>query len=190
MSLFLRTPFFHPLPNLIHSPTLKPPPYPFSLSFHPQAHNFLCYSNDSGGNPNKPNRISDADLASDFAAEVQKLNTQSKERENAMKRSKELLFSDLCNYLNLTPEDVKNNWRNMNSDEQLGLVKGFVSDWGLNFHPLSPKSVKDLVEEFVMKDSKEEKSSDFCQKDDAFKSKSDVFLPTLKKLIMGFSPNN
>ncbi|KNA08879.1 hypothetical protein SOVF_158720 [Spinacia oleracea] len=186
MSLSIRTPAFLPLPNLSHP--LKLPSNPLFLTFHSQTHNLLCFS--KGGNPNKPNKISDADLASDFASEVNKLNTQSEERENAMMRSKQLLFSDLCNYLQMNPEDVRNKWRSLSPDEKLGLVKGFVSDWGLNFHPLSPKSVQDLVEEFVVKDTKEKENPEIRQKDEDVKSSSDVFLPTLKRLIMGFSPNN
>ncbi|KMT00957.1 hypothetical protein BVRB_9g222220 [Beta vulgaris subsp. vulgaris] len=107
-----------------------------------------------------------------------------------MKTSKQLLFSDFCNYLNINPKEGKNQWKNMSSDEKMGLIKGFISDWGLNFHPLSPKSVRDLVEEFVMKDSEERESSDLCDKDDDLSSNSVVFFPSLKKLIMGFSPYN
>uniref|UniRef100_A0A803MC80 DUF7026 domain-containing protein n=1 Tax=Chenopodium quinoa TaxID=63459 RepID=A0A803MC80_CHEQI len=187
MSFSFKTPSFLPLPNFRNP--LKPSTNPLSLSFYPQSQTFLCFSR-GDNNPNKLNKISDSDLASDFAAEVNKLNTQSKERENAMKISKQLLFSDLCNYLDMNPDDVMSKWRNLSPDDKLGLVKGFVSDWGLNFHPLSPKSVKDLVEEFVMNDSKENESSDFFQKDELKSSNSDVLFPTLKKLIMGFSPYN
>ncbi|XP_057515450.1 uncharacterized protein LOC130796999 [Amaranthus tricolor] len=181
MSLSFSPISYLPLPNLTYFQ--KSPKTLVSVFCHPQTPTFFCCSH--GRNPRKPNNIiSDAELASDFAAEVHRLNTQSKERENAMKRSKQLLFSDLCNYLDMNPEDVKNNWKNFSTDEKMGLVKEFISYWGLNFHPLSPKSVKGLIDEFVFKDSEEIESSDHSS------SNSDAILPTLKKIIKGFSSDH
>ncbi|KAL2904124.1 hypothetical protein RDABS01_002834 [Bienertia sinuspersici] len=110
-----------------------------------------------------------------------------------MKTSKQLLFFDFCNYLNLNPDDVKYKWTNLSNDEKLRLVKGFVSNWGLYFHPLSPKSVRDLIEEFVVIDDLEENQiSGFYRKhdDDNYDDDSLVILPKLKKLFMGFSQDN
>ncbi|CAO2815817.1 unnamed protein product [Amaranthus hypochondriacus] len=83
MSLSFSPISYLPLPNLTY--VQKSPKTLVSVSFHPQTLTFFCCSH--GRNPRKPNnKISDAELASDFAAEVHRLNTQSKERENAMKR--------------------------------------------------------------------------------------------------------
>jgi hypothetical protein len=58
------------------------------------------------------------------------------------------------------------------------LVKGFVSEWSMNFHPLSARSVKEMVEEYLQEDNPS-----------AAKSSPSVLFPGLKR-IMGFSQNN
>ncbi|XP_074277284.1 uncharacterized protein LOC141600926 [Silene latifolia] len=155
------------------------PKSPYLSSISKTHQKFIC---SSSRNPRKPiKKLSDAKLASDFAAEVQKLNTQLEEKENALIKTKEMLFSDLCKFLSLNPDEFKNHWKRMNPDDKLNLVKGFVSNWGLNFHPLSSKSVRDLVEEFVMKDNVDEFEN--CDSSSGF---GDVVnFPRLKKLIMG-----
>ncbi|OAY39404.1 uncharacterized protein LOC110625216 [Manihot esculenta] len=117
--------------------------------------------------------ISDADLASDLATEVTKINTQLAQREEAMKKSKELLFTELCRYLAMEKEEVNRKWRKLDQEEKWVLVKGFVNEWGVNFHPLSARSVKQMIEEYLI----EEKPS----------SNSSLF-PGLKRM-MGFSEN-
>ncbi|GAB4853371.1 hypothetical protein Ancab_017547 [Ancistrocladus abbreviatus] len=101
----------------------------------------------SKSNKNNSSKISDADLATEIE---NKINGLCLERENAMNKSKQLLFTELCQYLNLKPEQLKNKWRKMmNEDEKLCLVKVFVSDWAVDFHPLSPTSVKEMVDEYL-----------------------------------------
>ncbi|KAF5743960.1 hypothetical protein HS088_TW08G00548 [Tripterygium wilfordii] len=118
--------------------------------------------------------ISDADLALELSAEVEKMNTHLAQREEAMKKSRELLFSELVQYLDLKEEEVKKRWKRMDEEEKWVLVNGFVSEWGVNFYPLSRKHVKEMVEEQL---NEEKQSPD---------SSSPVLFSGLKK-IMGFS---
>ena len=91
--------------------------------------------------------------------------------EEAMKKSKQLLFTELCNYLGLRTEEMMKKWRNMEEEDKWVLVKGFVSEWGVNFHPLSVRSVKEMVEEHLVEDNLASQSS------------SVSLLPGLKKII-------
>ncbi|CAL2278231.1 unnamed protein product [Prunus armeniaca] len=117
--------------------------------------------------------ISDAELASDLS----KMNTLFMQREEAMKKSRELLFTELCQYLNSKSEEVKKKWRKMEEEDKWVLIKAFVSEWGVNFHPLSAKSVKELVEEHLHEENPHAKSS------------ASAFFPGLKRM-MGFSEDN
>ncbi|KAF5195949.1 trichome birefringence-like [Thalictrum thalictroides] len=101
----------------------------------------------------KKDNISDAELAAGLAAEMAKIKTQSLQKEEAMKKSKELLFKEFCKYLDLETEEVKQRWIKMDDTEKLVWAKGFVSDWGESFHPLSSKSVKELVEEILVEEN-------------------------------------
>ncbi|KAJ7968349.1 Mediator of RNA polymerase II transcription subunit like [Quillaja saponaria] len=121
------------------------------------------------------NSVSDLQLASELAMKVAKINTHLLQREEAMEKSRELLFTEFCHYLALKSEVLKKKWRKMDEDEKWVLVKGFVTDWGANFHPLSARSVKEMVEEYV-------------QEDDSSTKFSSLLFPGLKK-IMGFSQN-
>ncbi|XP_002518309.3 uncharacterized protein LOC8279178 [Ricinus communis] len=125
---------------------------------------------------NNNNKVSDADLASDLATEVAKINTQLVQKEEAMRKSKELLFTELCHYLDMEKEEVKRKWSNLDQEEKWVLIKGFVDEWGINFHPLSARSVRAMIEEYI----NEKKSS-------SSSSASELF-PGLKRL-MGFSEN-
>ncbi|KAJ4716034.1 Mediator of RNA polymerase II transcription subunit like [Melia azedarach] len=122
---------------------------------------------------NNNNNLGDAELASDLATEVAKINTHLVQKEEAMKKSKELLFTEFCQYLALEEDEAKKKWKKIDEEEKWGLVKGFVSEWSLNFHPLSARSVKEMLEEYL---HEEKKSS----------SSGFVLFPGLKK-IMGFS---
>ena len=86
-----------------------------------------------------------------------------------MKKSRELLFSELCQYLLLKEEEVNKKWRKMKEEEKLVIVKEFVNKWGVNFHPLSVRSVKEMVDEYLQYDKS-----------------SSVMFPGLKR-ILGFS---
>lgn len=94
-------------------------------------------------------KLSDADLASDLATEVAKINTNLIQREEAMKKSREFLFTELCGFLGLKSEETKRSWKKMDEEAKLTLIKEFVSEWGFNFQPLSSRSVKEMVEEYV-----------------------------------------
>ncbi|KAJ0010351.1 hypothetical protein Pint_33518 [Pistacia integerrima] len=117
------------------------------------------------------NNLSDAELASDLATEVAKMNTHLVQKEEAMKKSKELLFTEFCQYLGLKEEDARKKWRKIKEEEKWDLVKGFVSEWSVNFHPLSARSVKEMLQEYLHQ--VEEKP---------FTSSGNVF-----KRILGFS---
>jgi hypothetical protein len=119
------------------------------------------------------NKISDAELSSNLASEVAKINTHLAQREEAMKKSKELLFTELCHYLALQGDEAKKKWRKMDEEERLVLVKGFVTEWSANFHPLSARSVK---EEYLQEENPSSTSS------------PSLLFPGLQR-IMGFSQN-
>lgn len=89
-----------------------------------------------------------------------------------MNKSRELLFTELCQYLDSKAEEVKKKWMKLDEDEKWALVKDFVSEWGVNFHPLSAKSVKELVEEHLHQQNPP--------------AKSPALFPGLKRM-MGFS---
>ncbi|KAL5556902.1 hypothetical protein UlMin_039138 [Ulmus minor] len=117
----------------------------------------------------------DSELASKLAKEVSKMNTLLVQREEAMEKSRELLFGEFCQYLSMEAEEVKKKWKKMDEEEKRVLVKGFVSDWGANFHPLSSRSVRELIEEHLLEAKRDSTSS----------SSSSALFPTLKKM-MGF----
>ncbi|XP_022922671.1 uncharacterized protein LOC111430603 [Cucurbita moschata] len=95
-------------------------------------------------------KFSDADLASDLAMEVAKINTNLIQGEEAMTKSREILFTELCGFLGLKSEETKRCWKKMDEEAKLTLIKEFVSEWGFNFQPLSPRSAKEMVEEYVI----------------------------------------
>ncbi|KAK4762053.1 hypothetical protein SAY87_029937 [Trapa incisa] len=92
---------------------------------------------------------SDADLAWELAAEVVKLNTHKAENQEAMRKSKEVLFSEICRTVALEEGEMRKKWKRMGEEERRGLVEEFLGNWGQRFHPLSARSVKEMVEEYV-----------------------------------------
>ncbi|GLT96940.1 hypothetical protein SLE2022_145310 [Rubroshorea leprosula] len=123
------------------------------------------------------NNLGDAELASNLAAEVAKIKTQLVQKEEAMKKSRGLLFAELCQFLSVGEEEVKVKWGKMNEEEKWVLTTEFVNEWGVNFHPLSARSVKEMVEEYLRE-----------EKPPSSNSSPSVFFPALKR-IMGFSQN-
>ncbi|KAA8545697.1 hypothetical protein F0562_020852 [Nyssa sinensis] len=103
------------------------------------------------------------------------MSTQLVQGEEAMRKSRQLLFTELCQYMGLKVEEVKKKWNKMDEDDKWVLVKGFVSEWGVNFHPLSARSVKAMIEEHLLEDNSSSNSS------------PSLLFSSLKKL-MGFSP--
>jgi len=129
--------------------------------------------------------------APDLAAEVmQRVKSQADKKENALKRSKQMLFFELCNSLNVSPEEGKRMWGRMSPDDKMGLIKGFVSDWGLRFHPLSPSSIRDMVEEYVAADAEEGDSSEKNPDLGLTGSSSDAIFAGLKKFFMVLSQDD
>ncbi|KDP35937.1 hypothetical protein JCGZ_09909 [Jatropha curcas] len=154
-------------PNTLSEP-LKSQTHPFSF---PTATHFTKRIKTQI--PCAKRRISDADLASDLATEVARINADLAQREEAMKKSKELLFIELCHYLAIEKEEVKRKWSKIDQQEKWVLLEGFVNEWGVNFHPLSIRSIREMIDEYL----NEEKT--------AASNSSDLF-PGLKRM-MGFS---
>ncbi|KAF3676865.1 putative protein RMD5 -like protein A-like [Capsicum annuum] len=121
--------------------------------------------------------MSDSKLALDFATEVGKMNTHVLQKTEALKKSKKLLFMEFCNYNGLKSEEMKMKWKKISEEEKWVLIKSFVVEWGAHFHPLSARSVKELVDEYLVENTTE------------FTSSSTSFFPGLKKL-MGFPPDD
>ncbi|KAG5526179.1 hypothetical protein RHGRI_032454 [Rhododendron griersonianum] len=147
------------------------PPYPFNFQTHPLTHL---------RSRAKPPKISctktskSSDFSSELLAkEVEKMNTQLAQREEAMKKSRNLLFSELSKYLGLRPEELKMRLREMEEEDKWVLVRGFVSEWGVDFHPLSARSVKEMVEEHLAEDNPPPPPV----------ASTPVFFPGLKKMI-------
>lgn len=168
------------LPKSLTKPQCHPTP---SLTFLINKTNFKisCTSNkDYNNNKNKKKKdMSDAELAAGLAVEMTKLNTQLLQKEEAMKKSKQLLFKEFCKHLGLATNEVKQRWAQMDEHEKLVLAKGFVSDWGEAFHPLSSKSVREMVNEILVDENPNSVSSNSS-------SSSVINLDSLKKMI-GFS---
>ncbi|XP_071712966.1 uncharacterized protein [Rutidosis leptorrhynchoides] len=113
------------------------------------------------------------ELEMGLATEIEKLKTQMLETQEAMKSSRKLMYAEMCSYLGLGKEELKIKWEKMEENDKWVLVEEFVSDWGFNFHPLSAKSVKELVDQHLSQDSPSSSSS------------STILFSGLKKL-MGF----
>ncbi|CAN0920988.1 hypothetical protein LINGRAHAP2_LOCUS32370, partial [Linum grandiflorum] len=126
----------------------------------------------------KKSAAENSNLATDFAKEVSRINTHVTQREDAMKKSRKMLFCELCKFLDLEEDKVEMRWDEMNQEEKKALVKGFVDEWGANFHPLSARSVEELIEEHIQEKKKSSLSSSELS--------SSAFFPGLRRL-MGFA---
>ncbi|GFP86990.1 hypothetical protein PHJA_000842800 [Phtheirospermum japonicum] len=120
-------------------------------------------------------------LAVELSLEIHKLSSQIVQREEALKKSREVLFAEVCNFTRMKSEDLKNKWRKMNEDERLGLVLRFFEEWSNHFHPSHVKSVMQMVDEYLGK------NNEFP--DNSFSISSDDIFTDLRKL-MGFSGNS
>lgn len=107
--------------------------------------------------------LSDEFLAAELGVEIKRLSSEIAQREEALKKSKELLFAEVSDFVGLNSEDLTNKWRRMDEDEKWVLVKGFVAEWSAHFHPLSARSVKELVEEYVADSASSNFFSDFTK---------------------------
>ncbi|TKY71549.1 hypothetical protein E2542_SST00281 [Spatholobus suberectus] len=93
--------------------------------------------------------ISDAALASELAAKAARINAHLLKAEEAMRKSRKLLFGELCEYMGLNEDEAQQKWSKMPEDEKWVLVKGFLAEWGAHFHPLSARSTKEMLEEYM-----------------------------------------
>lgn len=118
----------------------------------------------------------DETMAAELNLQIKNLNTSMLQREEALKRSREILFGEVSNFTGLQPEDLRKKWRRMGEEERWVLVNGFVSEWSAYFHPLSARSVKEMVEQHL---GEEDEISD---------SVSGNMFPDFGKLL-GFSRN-
>ena len=71
--------------------------------------------------------LSDTALALDLAISLKKINTHLKQKEKAMKKIRELLFTELCQFLSLKNEEVNKKWRKMKDEEVMKEVNKKVS---------------------------------------------------------------
>lgn len=131
---------------------------------------------------------SDAELASDLASEIEKMKTHLakkeeavKKKEEAIKKSVKILFKEMCEYLGMQESEVMKKWKNMNEDDKLGLVKEFVLEWGVDFHPLSAKSAKEMVDMYLVEHVAYENTNVSC--DDNGDASSPMLFSSLLKLL-------
>nr|XP_043621334.1 uncharacterized protein LOC122593057 [Erigeron canadensis] len=130
------------------------------------------------------NSINDMNLSKDLSIEIKKIKTQMAQSQEAMKTSRKLLYTEMCNYLGIGQEELKRKWEKMEEADKWVLAQEFVSDWGSNFHPLSAKSVKELVDQYVFRDDNDANKK-VNDDDDGDGDSSFVLFSGLKKL-MGF----
>ncbi|XP_006281123.2 uncharacterized protein LOC17876728 [Capsella rubella] len=122
--------------------------------------------------------LSDSELANDLAREIGKANTASEQRREAMKKSGEILWGELCRHMDLKEDEMRIKWRNIGDEEKLSLVREFVDEWAGDFQPLSVRSVKEMVEQECLDSSSVESSSSSS----SMSSFSGLF-PGLKRII-------
>ncbi|XP_020234040.1 uncharacterized protein LOC109814103 [Cajanus cajan] len=114
---------------------------PVALFSHKLATRVSC-TGGSGG-------ISDAALASELAVKAARINAHVVKAEEAMRKSRKLLFVEVCEYMGLNEDEAQQKWSKMEEDEKWVLVKGFLAGWGAHFHPLSARSTKEMLEEYI-----------------------------------------
>ena len=171
-----RVNLFAPRP-LQQFPKLQTNPFLSYSSSRPQLINISSRLRFSISCTSGNNSLSDAELELKLAREVEKLNSQIVQRDEALNKSRELLFNELSSYMGSKVEEAGKKWRKLSEDEKWAVVNGFVSEWSDNFHPLSPRSVKELVDEYLVDEKK------------ALVDSGTMLFPSLRKLI-GFSGND
>ncbi|XP_004485636.1 uncharacterized protein [Cicer arietinum] len=105
------------------------------------------------------NEISDTALTTEFAEVASIVKARQLQAEEAMRKSRNILFKELCGYLRLNEDETKLKWNKMEEDERWVLVKGFVEEWDEFFHPLSARATKKMVEEYFQQENLPSKSS-------------------------------
>ncbi|KAL8554848.1 hypothetical protein ACS0TY_002867 [Phlomoides rotata] len=134
-------------PNLLPKFQFHPFPAPLKIANPPRTLAISCSK--------EKENFSDEILAVELSLQMKKLKSDAVQREEALKKSRELLFTEVSNFTGLKSEDLKKKWRRMNEEERLVLVRGFVAEWSAHFHPLSARSVKEMVEQYVQGQSHE-----------------------------------
>jgi hypothetical protein len=127
---------------------------PITLSTNPKPKppKISCTNNNNNNN-------NDVSLASEFAEKASIINARAKQAEEAMRKSRKIVFKELCEYLELNEEEGKLKWKEMGEDEKWVLVNGFVKELGQFFHPLSEKATKELIEEYLLQENQPPKAS-------------------------------
>ncbi|CAN8251652.1 unnamed protein product [Cochlearia groenlandica] len=135
--------------------------------------------------PKKKKTLSDSDLAKELAREIGKANTVSEQRREAMKKSGEILWGEFCKQMGLKEEEMRNQWRKIGEEERLVLVRDFVDVWGVDFQPLSVRSVKEIVEQECLVSDKTttESMSDSSSSSSSSMSSFSGLFPGLKRII-------
>ncbi|XP_047315166.1 uncharacterized protein LOC124919071 [Impatiens glandulifera] len=113
-------------------------------------------------NRKKKDRIKniDADLSSALSIQAKKFKALAIEKEDAMNKSRQILFSELCEFAGISLLDMKIRWtKKMHADDKLVLVREFVSEWGTDFHPLSARSVEEMIEQHLLADEDDQELS-------------------------------
>ncbi|XP_051126213.1 uncharacterized protein LOC127248084 [Andrographis paniculata] len=129
--------------------TLSPNVHP---KFHTHLWNSPCLSTNSNSNLRslqvscRDGKKEEEVLAREVNLEIKKLNTQAEE---AFQRSREMLFAELCSFVGLKSAEMRRKWRRMSDEERWGLARGFVAEWSLHLHPLSARSVKELINQHL-----------------------------------------
>ncbi|OWM63693.1 uncharacterized protein LOC116196385 [Punica granatum] len=154
-----------PFPRKVQHHPSSSPPYQLHFTFQPRTP-ISCTSK----------KLTDAALSSELAAELAKLNIQKAQKQEAMKKSREVLFSEICKSVSFKEEEMRKKWRRMEEEERWGLVKEFVGHWGARFQPLSARSVKEMIEEYL---------NEVEDKEGSRSNGGSSFFPGLKRL-MGF----
>ncbi|XP_039158554.1 uncharacterized protein LOC120288557 [Eucalyptus grandis] len=118
----------------------------------------------------------DADIASALAEEVARVHAQKKQKDEALGKGRALLFAEFCGYFSLREDELRRRWERMENGERRNMAAEFVSNWSADFHPLSARSVVEMVEEHLRREKKPSFSDD------------SAFFPSLKRL-MGLGEN-
>ncbi|KAK3414057.1 hypothetical protein EUGRSUZ_I02564 [Eucalyptus grandis] len=118
----------------------------------------------------------DAEIASALAEEVARVHAQKKQKDEALGKGRALLFAELCGYFSLGENELRRRWERMEDGERRDMAAEFVSNWSADFHPLSARSVVEMVEEHLRQEKKPSFSND------------SAFFPSLKRL-MGLGEN-
>ncbi|ERN14311.1 uncharacterized protein LOC18442567 [Amborella trichopoda] len=102
----------------------------------------------------------DADIAAELRAQAMKAKANGLQRENAMKKSRELLLMALCDHTGMAnSSEMARRWRALRETEKWDCLRGFVDEWGEAFSPLSLRSMRAMIEEHLEQEASSMPSS-------------------------------